>query len=150
MLFAIQKTISGKKLIYFMFGISLAEFLLILGIAILVIGPKDLPEVARYFIKAVAQIKHLIAKAKSELDILGKEIGIDEIKNEIAIELASEKTRIENEITTIVDLYGNEHQIHNLDAIRKDKNKDEIAEEVKALNKQNKTISKPTPDKSEG
>ena len=133
-----------------MFGISLAEFLLILGIAILVIGPKDLPEVARYFIKTVAQIKHLIAKAKSELDILGKEIGIDEIKNEIAIELASEKTRIENEITTIVDLYGNEHQIHNLDAIRKDKNKDEIAEEVKALNKQNKTISKPTPDKSEG
>lgn len=133
-----------------MFGISLAEFLLILGIAILVIGPKDLPEVARYFIKAVAQIKHLIAKAKSELDILGKEIGIDEIKNEIAIELASEKTRIENEITTIVDLYGNEHQIHNLDAIRKDKNKDEIAEEVKALNKQNKAISKPTPDKSEG
>ena len=47
------------------------------------IGTKDLPEVARYVIRAIAKIKHLIAKAKSELDVLGKEIGMDEIKNDL-------------------------------------------------------------------
>ncbi len=131
-----------------MFGISLGEFLLILLIAILVIGPKDLPEVARYLIKAIAKTKHLIAKAKAELDVLGKEIGIEEIKNEIAVELANEKTRIENEVTTIIDLYGNEHQVSGLDEMRKDKKKDEIEKEVAELNQQNKVTPKPIPDKS--
>ncbi|MES2678173.1 MAG: twin-arginine translocase TatA/TatE family subunit [Pseudomonadota bacterium] len=131
-----------------MFGISLGEFLLILVIAILVIGPKDLPEVARYLIRAIAKTKQLIAKAKAELDVLGKEIGIDEIKNEIAIELANEKTRIESEVTTIIDLYGNEHQVSDLSEIRKDKNKDEIEQEISELNQKNKITPKPNPDKS--
>ena len=130
-----------------MFGISLGEFLLILIIAILVIGPKDLPEVARYLIRAIAKTKHLIAKAKAELDVLGKEIGIEEIKNEIAIELANEKTRIENEVTTIIDLYGNEHQVSGLHEMRKDKNKDEIAKEIAELNQKNQITPKSIPDK---
>ncbi len=131
-----------------MFGISLGEFLLILVIAILVIGPKDLPEVARYLIKAIAKTKHLIAKAKAELDVLGKEIGLEEIKNEIAIELANKKTSIENEVTTIIDLYGNEHQVSGLDEMRKDKNKDEIEKEIAELNQKNKITPKSIPDKS--
>ncbi len=121
-----------------MFGISLAEFVLILAVAVLVIGPKDLPEVARYLIKTIAKTKQLIAKAKADLDLLGKEIGIDEIKNEIAIELAMEKSKVEDEITTIIDLYGNEHKVSGLDSIRKDKNKEEIASEIDELNHKNK------------
>ena len=130
-----------------MFGISLGEFLLILIVAILVIGPKDLPEVARYLIKAIAKTKHIIAKAKADLDVLGKEIGIEEIKNEIAVELANEKTRIENEVITIIDLYGNEHQVLGLNEMRKDKNKDEIKKEIAELNQKNQIMPKPTPDK---
>ena len=130
-----------------MFGISLGEFLLILIVAVLVIGPKDLPEVARYLIKAIAKTKHIIAKAKADLDVLGKEIGIEEIKNEIAVELANEKTRIENEVTTIIDLYGNEHQVLGLNEMRKDKNKDEIKKEIAELNQKNQVMPKPTPDK---
>ncbi len=130
-----------------MFGISLGEFLLILIVAVLVIGPKDLPEVARYLIKAIAKTKHIIAKAKADLDVLGKEIGIEEIKNEIAVELANEKTRIENEVTTIIDLYGNEHQVLGLNEMRKDKNKDEIKKEIAELNQKNQIMPKPTPDK---
>ncbi|MCE3255342.1 MAG: hypothetical protein K0R25_836 [Rickettsiaceae bacterium] len=120
-----------------MFGISLTEFLLVLLVAILVIGPKDFPEIARYIIKTIAKIKNLIARAKAELDVLGKEIGIDEIKNEIAIELANEKARTEKEITTIIDLYGNEHQVYGVEEIRKDKNKEEIEKEVAELNEKN-------------
>lgn len=130
-----------------MFGISLGEFLLILIVAVLVIGPKDLPEVARYLIKAIAKTKHIIAKAKADLDVLGKEIGIEEIKNEIAVELANEKTRIENEVTTIIDLYGNEHQVLGLNEMRKDKNKDEIKKEIAELNQKNQIMPRPTPDK---
>jgi len=130
-----------------MFGISLGELLLVLIIAVLVIGPKDLPEVARYLIRAISKTKRLIARAKSELDILGKEIGIDEIKNEIAIELANEKARIESDVTTIIDIYGNEHEVCGLDEIRRDKNKEEIKKEVAELNNQNKIIPKTTPDK---
>lgn len=130
-----------------MFGISLGEFLLILIVAVLVIGPKDLPEVARYLIKAIAKTKHIIAKAKADLGVLGKEIGIEEIKNEIAVELANEKTRIENEVTTIIDLYGNEHQVLGLNEMRKDKNKDEIKKEIAELNQKNQIMPKPTPDK---
>jgi Tat protein translocase TatB subunit len=120
-----------------MFGISFGEFLLILAIAVVVIGPKDLPEVARHIIKAIAKIKHLISKAKSDLDALGKEIGIDEIKNEIAIEMADQKARLENDVTTIIDIYGNEHQVPAIDEIRKDKSKEELQKEVEELNKKN-------------
>jgi Tat protein translocase TatB subunit len=120
-----------------MFGISLAEFLLILIVAVLVIGPKDLPEVARYIIKAFAQAKLLITNVRAELKILGQEIGIDEIKNDLAVELANEKTRIESEITTIIDLYGNEHKIACLEDIRKDKSRQEIGKEIDELNQKN-------------
>lgn len=120
-----------------MFGISFGEFLLILIIAVVVIGPKDLPEVARYVIKAIAKIKRLISQAKSELDAIGKEIGVDEIKNEIQIELANEKAKIEEEVTTIIDIYGNEHKVPAIDEIRKDKSKEELKKEVEELNENN-------------
>ncbi len=121
-----------------MFGISLAEFLLILIVAVMVIGPKDLPEVARYMIRAIAKIKNLITKAKIELDNLGKEIGIEEIRNEVAIELANEKARIEDDVTTIIDMYGNEHKVPAIHEIRTDKTKEEIEKEVEELNQKNK------------
>ena len=107
--------------------------------AVLLIGPKDFPEIARYLIKTIAKIKHFIVKAKSELDLLGKEIGIEEIKNELSLELANEKTRMEKELTTIIDIYGNEHQVYGVEEIRKDRNKEELATEVAELNKKNST-----------
>lgn len=121
-----------------MLGFSLDEFLLTLVIAIVVIGPKDIPEVARYVTKFIIKSKHLIAKVKTDLNEIGKEIGIDEIKNEVAIELANEKARLEKDVTTIIDIYGNEHQVSGIDEIRKDKSKEEIAKEVEELNKLNK------------
>jgi sec-independent protein translocase protein TatB len=120
-----------------MFGISLNELLIIFIIAILIIGPKDMPEIARQITRLVIKGKHLIAKVKDDLDELGREVGIDEIRNEVAIELANEKSRLEKEVTTIIDIYGNEHQIYGVDEIRTDKNKEEIAKEVEELNQNN-------------
>jgi Sec-independent protein translocase protein TatA len=120
-----------------MFGLSLNEFLVIFIIAILIIGPKDMPEIARQITRLTIKGKHFIAKAKEDLAQLGRETGIDEIKNEIEIELANEKSRLEKEMTTIIDIYGNEHQIYGVDEIRVDKSKEEIAKEVEELNKNN-------------
>jgi sec-independent protein translocase protein TatB len=125
-----------------MFGISFGEFLLIIIVAVVVIGPKDLPDIARYIIKFIAKGKHMMHQAKAELDAIGKEIGLDEIKNEVAIELANEKARIEKDVTTIIDIYGNEHQIHNVDEIRKDKTKEELTKEIAEYNKINSDSKK--------
>ena len=128
-----------------MFGISFGEFLIIIVIGVLVIGPKDFPEIARHIIKGIAKAKHIINKTKVELNILSKEIGIDEIKNEVAIEMANERAKIEKDITTIIDIYGNEHQVSGLDEIRKDKSKEEIDLEIADYNKTN---TQNTPNKS--
>jgi Tat protein translocase TatB subunit len=125
-----------------MFGISLVEFLVIATIGILVIGPKDFPDIARNIIRMVAKGKNIIDKTKAELNLLGKEIGIDDIKNEVAIEIANEKSKIEEEITTIIDIYGNEHQVSGLNEIRKDRSKEEIALEIEQCNQSNKTPNK--------
>ena len=131
-----------------MFGISLVEFLVIATIGILVIGPKDFPDIARNIIRMVAKGKNIIDKTKAELNLLGKEMGIDDIKNEVAIEIANEKSKIEEEITTIIDIYGNEHQVSGLDEIRKDRSKEEIALEIEQCNQSNKAPNK-SPNKAQ-
>ncbi len=45
----------------------------------------------------------------------------------------------EEEITTIIDICGNEHQVSGLDEIRKDRSKEEIALEIEQYNQSNKT-----------
>jgi Tat protein translocase TatB subunit len=121
-----------------MFGISFEEFLLIATIGVLIIGPKDFPEIARNIIKTFAKAKNAIDKTKAELSLLGKEIGIDDIKNEVTIEIANEKAKIEQEITTIIDIYGDEHQVSGVGDIRKDKSKEEIDAEIAEYNQANK------------
>ncbi|MFT6331689.1 MAG: Sec-independent protein translocase protein TatA [Lentimonas sp.] len=129
-----------------MFGISLVEFLFVLVLAVLIIGPKDFPEIARYLIKIFARIKHFIVQAKNEMGAISKELGIDKIRNEVEVEIASEinnqKEQIEDEITTIIDMYGNEHQVPNIQELRNDKGKDEIEKEVKELNEKNQNNAK--------
>lgn len=121
---------------------SSGELLLIIVIAIIFIGPKELPEIARHLLKLSIKIKSIIAKTKAELHVLGQEIGIDEIKNEVELELANEKAKLDKEITTIIDIYGNEHQVHDLSSIRSDKSKAELEQEVSEYNRINKPNDK--------
>ena len=129
-----------------MFGISLGEFLIVIVIMLLVIGPKDFPEIAHQIIKIIAKAKHIISKAKAELNIIGEEIGLDKIKNQVAIELANEKAKIEQDVITIIDIYGNEHQVQSDNIARKDKGREEIKKEIAQHNLINstKTSSLPT------
>lgn len=128
-----------------MFGISLIELFCILIIAILVIGKNDFSEIARFVLKTISQIKHFMAGAKNELSVLSKDMGIDKIKQEVELEVASSKKEIEGQMTTIIDLYGNEHQVPNISEIRKDKTQEELEQEVNDLNKANSKPNRKKP-----
>ena len=59
-----------------MFNIGFAELLLILLIAFVVVGPKDLPKVARALGRFVKYIRKMIEEVK-------RESGLDEVENEL-------------------------------------------------------------------
>jgi sec-independent protein translocase protein TatB len=128
-----------------MFGISFAELLVVIVVAIVVIGPKDMPEVARYIIRLIMKIKKLIAKTRIELHEIGKELGLDEIKSEVEKELIAEKIKLEKDVTTIIDIYGNEHVIEDIEKVRPDMKKEELTAEVEkynAINSNKEEVSK--------
>ena len=59
-----------------MFNIGFAELILILLIAFVVVGPKDLPKVARALGRFVKYVRKMIEEVK-------RESGLDEVENEI-------------------------------------------------------------------
>jgi len=58
-----------------LFNIGFAELILVLLIAFLVVGPKDLPKVARWLGRLVKKIRQMIREVKEEL-------GWDELEND--------------------------------------------------------------------
>ncbi len=59
-----------------MFNIGFSELLLLLLVAFLVVGPKDLPKVARWLGRAVKKSRRLLNEIK-------KESGWDELEKEV-------------------------------------------------------------------
>jgi sec-independent protein translocase protein TatB len=120
-----------------MFGFSLAELILVLLVALIFIKPQDLPEIAHFFGKIFYRAKRLFNEVKKSLKDLEKELGIDELKQEVNRGIAEEKLKLEEEMTVIVDMYGNEHQVPNIKELRQDLSADEIAHEIKETNAKN-------------
>ncbi len=52
-----------------MFGIGMPEMLLILAIALIVIGPKKLPDLAKYLGRAIGEFKKAASDFKESIDI---------------------------------------------------------------------------------
>ena len=65
------------------------------------------------------------------------ELGISELKHEMQRGIAEEKAKLEDEATVIIDIYGNEHKVPNIQEIRPDLSLEEVEEEVKKMNDQN-------------
>ena len=59
-----------------MFNFGAGELVLILAVAFLVVGPKDLPKVARWLGRMVKRIRSYITELK-------KEVGWDELESEL-------------------------------------------------------------------
>ena len=58
-----------------MFNLGMMEILLVLAVAFLIVGPKDLPKVARWIARQIKSLKKLIREIK-------KETGWDEFAKE--------------------------------------------------------------------
>jgi TatA/E family protein of Tat protein translocase len=81
-----------------MFGIGMPELLLILGLALIVLGPKKLPELAKALGKGLAEFRRATDELKSEFRQMEREV--DEasqsaiLKDDLAPENPAEPTAV--------------------------------------------------------
>ncbi len=68
----------------FDFGIGSTELMVILVIAIIVVGPKDLPRLIRTIASVVNKVRSLAREFQGHLDEAMRETGIDEIKDNVS------------------------------------------------------------------
>lgn len=119
-----------------MFGISLPEFLIVIILLVAVTKPSDIPAIARYLTKAFFKIKNILKHAKDEVGKVSKELGIEDIKNEAEAEIKKEHEDLKK--TIIIDIYGKEHEVHDVQSIRGDLAKEDLQAEIEGQNKINK------------
>jgi sec-independent protein translocase protein TatB len=68
-----------------MFDLSFAELALIVIVAVIFIGPKDLPVVLRALSKAMRYMRHLGRELKQAFDDLSRESGIADIERDMRL-----------------------------------------------------------------
>jgi sec-independent protein translocase protein TatB len=67
----------------FDFGIGTSELLIIAIVALIVIGPKDLPKVLRTIGQFTTKMRSLAREFQRHLDEVGREAGLDDVKKEV-------------------------------------------------------------------
>lgn len=123
-----------------MFGFSFAELIIVLIAALIFVKPQDLPEIAHFFGKIFYRGKRLIKDLKQSLKEMEGELGLDDLRHELNRGIAEEKSKLEEEMTVIVDIYGNEHQVPNVKDVRPDLTAEEAKAEVQRLNEENSKL----------
>jgi TatA/E family protein of Tat protein translocase len=76
-----------------MFGIGMPELLLILGLALIVLGPKKLPELARALGKGMAEFRRATDELKDEFRQMEREI--DDSSSEVSKDEPVIESRVE-------------------------------------------------------
>ena len=66
----------------FDFGFGYSEMFVVAVVAIIVIGPKDLPKVLRAFGKTIAKMRGMAREFQGHLDQAMKETGFEDVKKE--------------------------------------------------------------------
>lgn len=67
----------------FDFGISSGELLLIAIVALIVVGPKDLPQLLRTIGRLMTKMRGMAREFQSHIDEAMRETGVDDIKKEV-------------------------------------------------------------------
>jgi Sec-independent protein translocase protein TatA len=120
-----------------MFGFSFTELIMVIIVMIIFIKPQDLPEIFRFLGKAFYRGKHFINNLKKSLREVEKDFGFDDLKAELNQGIAEEKIKLKNDVTVIVDMYGNEHEVSDIHEIRPDISKEELEKNVEEENEVN-------------
>lgn len=66
-----------------MFDIGWPELMLVMGIALMVIGPKELPNAIRTVMSVVRKLRMTAREFQSSLDDIARESGMDDVKRQI-------------------------------------------------------------------
>ena len=66
-----------------MFDIGWPELMLVMVVALIVIGPKDLPAAIRTVTTVLRKVRGMAAEFQSGLDEIAREAGVDEVKKSI-------------------------------------------------------------------
>lgn len=66
-----------------MFNIGMMELLVVLLVAFLVVGPKDLPKVARWLARMVKKLRGFVDSVKDELGLDELAEEVNEVKSEV-------------------------------------------------------------------
>ena len=86
-----------------MFGIGMPELLLILGLALIVLGPKKLPELARALGKGLAEFRRATDELKDEFRNMEREIddasAVGNLKDDHVAESAAEPSPAKSSAT---------------------------------------------------
>ena len=85
----------------FDFGLGSSELLLIAIVALIVIGPKDLPRLLRTMGQYMRKIQGMAREFQNHLNEAAKEAGVDDVKKEV-------KGMTNFTVTTDLDKQGNE------------------------------------------
>ena len=120
-----------------MFGFSFAELIVVFLVILIFVRPADLPEIAHFFGKIFYRAKHWYYHLKTSLKEMEKEFGVDDLRHELSRGIAEEKAKLEDDLTVIVDIHGNEHRVPNVSGLRSDLTKEQLEEEVKKENEKN-------------
>ncbi len=125
-----------------MFGFSLAEFILVIIVAIIFIKPQDLPELARMLGKIVAEIKKIYQNLLAQFKELSQQEEIANLTKEFQqqVSLSEKQKPIQKTTNTeavIIDMYGKEHIVSNIFEVRPDLSSEEIEQQVNNCNQEN-------------
>lgn len=91
-----------------MFGLSLGETAVILLVALVVIGPKELPKVIKVVMQFVGYVKDIAADFKAQIEEVTKESGLNEIRKEL------EADEVFTQMPTIIDLEGKPQPVFDI------------------------------------
>ena len=86
-----------------MLDIGFSELLLIAVVALVVIGPKDLPVVLRHVMKVVRELRGMYSGLKHQMNEMLDEAGVNDIRHNV---------------TTIIDLEGKPQKAYNVDDLK--------------------------------
>ena len=66
-----------------MFGIGMTEMLLIAGLALIVLGPKKLPDLARSLGKGFAEFKRATNELKNTIEVEARSVEVEKVREKL-------------------------------------------------------------------